>query len=117
MKRLALVMILAAACHSAAPAMTAPAVDAADALPTPEPLGDAGPATPTADCETACANINAVGCVTENDCARVLCASNSDPRFVHYDVACLIRAMLPSDVAVCGVDCTLKDASSLAHPL
>jgi hypothetical protein len=117
MKRLALAVILAAACHSAPPAVTAPPADVADALPTPEPFGDAGPTTAAADCETACANIDAVGCVVETDCARVLCQSNSDPRFVHYDVACLIHAMLPSDVAVCGVDCTLKSASSLAHPL
>jgi hypothetical protein len=110
--------LFAAACHSTAPApVKAPPTDAADALPPPEPLGDTGAPTALADCEAACLEIDKVGCVTETDCAAVLCAANNDPRFTHYDVSCLIHAMLPSDIAVCGVDCTLKTPSSLAHPL
>jgi hypothetical protein len=95
--------------------------DASDArapIPAPTTAPDspnAGPA-PTADCEAACANIDAVGCLTDPDCARVLCAANADPRFAHYDLACLKGAMLPSDIAVCHVDCLLKNPSSLARP-
>jgi hypothetical protein len=108
--------LFAAACHSTPPVVVAPAVDAASVLPPPEPLGDTGAPTALADCQAACLEIDKVGCVTEPDCAAVLCAANNDPRFVHYDTACLIHAMLPSDVAVCGVACTPKEPSSLAHP-
>lgn len=100
---------------------TPPPIDASDArapIPDPTTPPDAPGAGPTAsaDCETACANIASVGCITEPDCARVLCATNADPRFKHYDLGCLERAMLPSDIAVCGLDCLLKDPSSLARP-
>jgi hypothetical protein len=112
--------LIVGACTPIAPLPVVP-FDASDArapIPAPTTAPDspsAGP-PPTADCEAACANIAQVGCLTELDCARVLCSVNADPRFRHYDLACLIHAMMPSDVAVCGLDCLLKDPSSLARP-
>ena len=101
------------------PAPTPVPFDASDArAPIPAPTtapSDVG-VTASADCEAACANIDHVGCLTELDCARVLCEVNADPRFRPYDLACLKGAMLPSDIAVCGLDCMLKDPSSLARP-
>ena len=110
------VLLVLAACRPTPPVVAPPTTDAADALPAPTP-GDPVDASPMSDCEAACLEIDRVGCTTEPDCARVMCANNADPRFVRIDTACLIRAMLPSDVAVCGVDCTPKEPSSLAHPL
>jgi hypothetical protein len=116
--------VLAAAVLGCAPLPPPPApvpFDASDArapIPPPTTAPDSPNAGPpaSADCEAACLEIDKVGCMTEPDCARVLCEVNADPRFRHYDLGCLKRAMLSSDIAVCGLDCLLKDPSSLARP-
>jgi len=66
---------------------------------------DAGVDATVADCQAACDAIGRVGCVVQADCARVICASNADPRLPHFDTACLIRALVPGDIAKCGVSC------------
>lgn len=59
----------------------------------------------TADCASACDAMRRVGCVVLSDCAAVVCKVNADPRFAHYNLACLVRALVPTDVAACGADC------------
>lgn len=120
MRALAFALVALIGCTPLPPPAPVP-FDASDArapIPAPTTAPDspnAGP-TPSADCEAACLEIDKVGCLVEPDCARVLCEVQNDPRFRHYDLACIIRAMMPSDIAVCGMDCLLKDPSSLARP-
>lgn len=63
----------------------------------------------TIDCQTACDAMKRVGCVVLSDCAAVMCKVNADPRFAHYNLGCLVKALVPSDVAACGADCKLGD--------
>lgn len=71
-----------------------------DSAPTPPPKPS---------CQTACDAVRKVGCKEGNisNCAAKLCQINADPRFKHYDVACLSSATTPQLVRACGVDCTL----------
>jgi len=81
-----------------------------DAAP---PVADSTPPAPTPppkpSCQTACDAVRKVGCKEGNisNCAAKLCQINADPRFKHYDVACLSSATTPKLVRACGVDCTL----------
>lgn len=83
-------------------------VDAApiDAIP---PFIDATPpAPPKPSCDTACASMRKNGCKegSISNCATKLCTINADPRFKHYDVACLTAATTPAAIANCGAGCT-----------
>jgi hypothetical protein len=95
-------------------------IDASDAafpfIPDPPHDATVAGSISLVDCEAACAAMDRAGCVTQVDCARVMCAANSDPRFTHYNTVCLEQAARPSDVAVCGVTCLLKTPSSLENP-
>jgi hypothetical protein len=73
-------------------------VDSAPPAPSPKP-----------SCQTACDAVRKVGCKegSISNCAAKLCQINADPRFKHYDVACLTSATTPQLVRACGVDCTL----------
>lgn len=88
-----------AACPPASP-IIAPN-DAADAVAAPD--------ASLAACQTACNSLERIGCVTQIDCASVLCRSNADPRFPHFDLGCINKALVPKDVGVCGVSCTVRD--------
>jgi hypothetical protein len=105
--------VIATACPPSAPVVPSPDADAiAPPAPTPPPTpapppagGDAAPALAT-DCAAACVAIAAAGCLALADCPRVLCMANADPRFRHYDTACLMRARTPAAVRACGADCS-----------
>lgn len=85
------------------PVPATPPPDAADSAPRPS-----APDATVIDCLTACAAMDRAGCVVLSDCTRVLCATNADPRFAHYDLTCLAHALTTSDVRACGADCTVK---------
>lgn len=98
---------------------TAPPVCRCKPCPAPDascPVADAAPPAvdaapmppPKPSCQTACDNAKRLGCRegSQTDCAKVLCAINSDPRFVHYDVACLTNASSPAGIVACGATCT-----------
>jgi hypothetical protein len=95
------------ACPSAIPAQPPANADA-----SPAPTGDAT----VSDCQTACDAMARVGCIVQADCARVMCAANADIRFTHYNTACLARVLVPTDVAVCGVACSLVNTGALEGP-
>jgi hypothetical protein len=90
------------------PGPVSPGVDAADVgAPTqkdsaPKPVP---PDASVADCQSACDAMKRVGCVVLFDCAATVCKVNADPRFHHYDLACLVKVLVPADVAACGADC------------
>jgi hypothetical protein len=92
------------------PGPVSPGFDAADvgAPPvidsSPRPTSDAS----VADCQSACDAMKRVGCVVLSDCAATICKVNADPRFHHYDLACLVKALVATDVAACGADCRLR---------
>lgn len=75
-------------------------VEAAPPAPTPSP--------PASSCDSACAAMQLAGCVVLPDCAKTMCQANSDPKFKHYDVACLSRARTVADVRACGTDCSVE---------
>jgi hypothetical protein len=89
--------VFVAACPTP-PTPVAPGPDAADAV---APATDAS----IASCQTACDAMKRVGCAVLSDCAATICKVNADPRFAHYNLGCLTKALVPADVAACGADC------------
>ena len=93
------------------PGPVSPGVDAADVGAPPAidsaPKPSAVDAS-TTDCQSACDAMKRVGCVVLSDCAATICKINTDPRFAHYNLGCIVRALVPADVAACGADCKLS---------
>lgn len=100
-------LFLACPPSSTAPPVT-PKPDAADSAALPDAT--------VADCQAACDAMARVGCIVKSDCARVMCAANADPRFTHYNTACLEKVLDPVDVAACGVSCSTINTGSLEGP-
>jgi len=94
------------------PGPVSPSSDAAD-VGAPPAVKDSAPKpvppdASVADCQSACDAMNRVGCIVLSDCAATICKVNADPRFHHYDLACLVKVLVPADVAACGADCKLS---------
>lgn len=70
--------------------------------------GDARLDSSIASCQTACDAMKRVGCVVLSDCAATICKVNADPRFAHYNLDCLVKVLVPADVAACGADCRIS---------
>jgi hypothetical protein len=95
-----------------APTPVVPATpDATDAFappaptPTPAPTPEPPPSSAASACQAACDAMALAKCTVLSDCAVAMCTANSDPRFKHYDTACLAKATSKAAVMACGVDC------------